>query len=293
MQTVKEPLPTPTSQVTPWAWTENDVWPEGGILLIYLLVGLMAGLASALLGIGAGVLIVPILTGFLRVPLRRAIGISIVTVLGVVTVGVVSEALTTRNIQWVLAVFLAVGAQTGVWIGGRVGPKIPERLLRYAFMLILLFTAAKLANLLPVGPSFGLFPREALWSAWVLSVLLLGMLAGFLSVLLGIGGGVVVVPGLLFLIEGIGFRAARATSLAMIIPTALTGTLVHLWQKNVLWRSVLSLVIPGFLGAVTGVVLANTVPSIWLRQLVFPIFLCIMIVRLGITNRIQKVSARN
>ena len=270
-----------TSSPNPRPWTETDLWPHGSHLVIYLLVGLIAGVASALLGIGSGVIIVPVLSGFLGVPLRRAIGISIVTVLGIVSVGVISESLATQNIQWTLALLLALGAQVGVRIGGKLGPRIPERALRYAFMALIAFTAVKLSGLLPLGGSVGLFPREHVWSAWCLIVLLLGVLAGFLSVLLGIGGGVVVVPGLLFLIEGLPFRAARATSLAMIIPTSLAGTIVHMRQKNVLWRSVIALIAPGFIGAVAGVFLANVVPNELLRQVIFPLFLAIMVIRLG------------
>lgn len=274
-----------TTQAPPkaerWPWTTEDVWPRGSILLVYLLLGLVAGTASSLLGIGSGVLIVPVLSGFLLVPLRRAIGVSIVTVFSIVVVGVASEALLKENIRWLLALILAIGAQVGVWIGAKVGPKIPERVLRYTFILVLLFTAAKMANLVPGGQSFGLVRHGGWFSPWTFLVLLLGVLAGALSVLLGIGGGVVVVPGLLFLVEGLGFRAARATSLAMILPTALTGTFVHIRQKNVLWRSVIPLVIPGFIGAVSGVILANVVAPVYLRQIIFPIFLCILVARLG------------
>lgn len=277
LSTTTEALPKPDV----WPWIEEDFWPQGSVLLIYMLIGLVAGIASALLGIGSGVVIVPVLSGFLRVPLRRAIGISIVTVFGIVVVGVASESLFKENIRWTLALCLAVGAQVGVWIGGRVGPKVPEKVLRYAFIVILLFTAAKLAGFVPGEQSFGVLRAGQWLSPWVAVVLLLGVLAGILSVLLGIGGGVVVVPGLLFLIDGIGFRAARATSLAMIVPTAFTGMLVHIRQKNVLWRSVVPLLVPGLLGAVAGVILANVVSAIYLRQIIFPIFLCIMVVRLG------------
>lgn len=277
MSTVTEALP----KTDRWPWTVEDVWPQGTILLVYLFIGLVSGVASALLGIGSGVVIVPVLSGFLHVPLRRAIGISIVTVFGIVSVGVASETFLKENIDWLLALVLAVGAQLGVWIGGKVGPKIPERALRYSFMFILFVTAVKMGGLLPGAQSFGLFHHGDWLSPWMLLVLLLGVFAGLLSVLLGIGGGVVAVPGLLFIVEGLGFRAARATSLAMIVPTALTGTIVHLRQQNVLWRSVIPLLVPGFLGAVAGVILANVTPPAYLSQIIFPIFLCIMVIRLG------------
>ena len=265
--------------------SEDDVWPHGTRLLLHVLLGLVAGMASALLGIGSGVVVVPVLTGFLGIPMKRAVGISIVTVFGVVCVGVASEVISTANIQWLPVLVLAIGAQVGVRIGGLIGPRISEKVLRWAFVALLTLTALKLAQIIPGGSSFGLFSQEQIWSAWSLVVMALGALAGLLSVLLGIGGGIVVVPGLLFLVDGLVFQAARATSLAMIIPTALTGVFVHVRQRNVLWRPVILLVVPGFFGAVAGVMLANVLPGEVLRQYVFPIFLAVMIAKLATTSR--------
>ena len=276
-------------------------------MVMLITVGLLAGVASALLGIGSGVLIVPILTGFLHVPLRRAVGISIVTVFGVVLAGVSIEAVAHANIRWLFALLIALGAQGGVWIGGKVGQRISERMLRYLFMALLVFTALKLSRVASIavdtwhiehewllgflrllglaGDGLGLFPATEIWSAWLIAVLALGVLAGMLSVLLGIGGGVVVVPGLLLLVEGLMFREARATSLAVIVPTSISGAIIHYRQKNILWRTVWPLVIPGFLGAFGGVMLANAVPNEVLRQVVFPAFLAVMVIRLGLKTK--------
>jgi uncharacterized protein len=260
---------------------ESDVFPQGSRLAGYLALGFMSGIASALLGIGSGVIIVPVLSGWFGVPIKRAVGISIATVLGIVGVGVISEAIATSNIQWMLALLLALGAQVGVRIGGYIGSKISNNALRWSFVALLSVTALKLAQIVP-GGSFGLFTQSEVWSPWVLTVLAVGTLAGALSVLLGIGGGVVVVPGLLFLIDGMAFQAARATSLAMIVPTSLAGTITHARKNNVLWRSVLPIVIPGLFGAVVGVALANILPGAMLRQYIFPIFLAVMVVRLSL-----------
>ena len=273
-----------SEQTMPTSFSD-DVWPRGAQFAFYVLLGLVDGLASALLGIGGGVLVVPVLTSFLGVPMRRAVGISIVTVFGVVCVGVVAEALATTNIQWLPVIVLAVGAQIGVRIGGRISRDVSGKTLRWAFVALLVLTTLKLAQILPGDTSFGLFTQDEILSAWSLTVLALGVLTGVISVLLGIGGGVVVVPGLLFLIDGLGFQAARATSLAMILPTSLAGAIVHVRQRNVPWRPVTLLVVPGFFGAVAGVVLANVMSGDVLRQYVFPVFLAIMAVRLATTSR--------
>ncbi len=261
-------------------WTDNNVWPSGKWLGGYMAIGLVAGIASAMLGIGSGVLIVPLLSGWFHVPIKRAVGISIVSVFGVVLVGVIAEAITTDNIHWFLAIMLAVGAQSGVRLGGWLSTRISNNVLRWSFIVMLIFTALKLAGLIPGDTAVGLFDRTEICSAWILTVLALGGLAGTLSVMLGIGGGIVAVPGLLFLVNEMSFQAARATSLAMIVPTSLAGTFTHASHKNVLWRSVIAIVVPGCVGAITGVILANIIPGAVLRGYVFPIFLGIMVIRL-------------
>jgi uncharacterized protein len=249
---------------------------------VYAAIGMIAGVASASLGIGGGVIVIPAISGFLGVPMRKAAGISIASVLGLVSVGVVSEVMSAHNIEWSLVLLLAAGAQIGVRIGNAVSDKVSERALRYGFMAILAFTAAKLSGLLTVTGASGLFPLGELWSYWSLAILGLGMTAGVISVLVGIGGGVVAVPGLLLLVDQLPFRAARATSLAMIVPTALAGTILHARRNNVLWRSVVPLAIPGCVGAVVGVLIANAAPNEIFRNVIFPLFMTITIIRLGL-----------
>ncbi len=264
-------------------WTESDVWPAGWYLASYLGIGVLVGLASALLGIGGGVLIVPLLTGLLGVPIRRAVAISIVTVLLVSSMGVARELQSGTTIPWLLTAVLAVGAQGGVWLGGKVHDRISDKALRYVFMVVLVLTAAKMANLRFLGPARGVVALEDPVH-WVSGALIVGGLAGLLSVLVGIGGGVVVVPGMALLIADIDFRVIQVVSLAMIIPTSLSGAYVHARRGNVLWRSVIALSLPGFAGVLAGVTLAHSMPPGWLKEIVFPIFLCLMVVRLGVVK---------
>ncbi len=264
--------------------TETDLWPKGWYLAAYLGTGLLVGLSSALLGIGGGVLIVPLLNGFLGVSIRRAVAISIVTVLFVSSIGVALEIGRGTVIPWLLVAFLAAGAQAGVWLGGKLHDRISDKTLRYVFMVVLLLTAVKMANLGILGSARGIIPYEDPFQ-WVAWVIVLGALAGLLSVLVGIGGGIVVVPGTALLLADIDFRVIQVVSLAMIIPTSLSGAYVHAQRGNVLWRSVLALSFPGCAGALAGVVLAHSVPSVWLKEIVFPIFLCLMVIRLGWMSR--------
>jgi hypothetical protein len=103
--------------------------------------------------------------------------------------------------------------------------------------------------------------------------ILLGSLAGFLAGLLGIGGGVILVPLFLWGFQMAGFspeilvHAAFGTSLAVIIPTALSSTLAHRKRGNVEWHQVLYLSIGGMPGAIGGASLAAVLPGDWLKGL--------------------------
>ncbi|MBE0575254.1 MAG: sulfite exporter TauE/SafE family protein [Desulfuromonadales bacterium] len=96
----------------------------------------------------------------------------------------------------------------------------------------------------------------------VFLILLFGTVAGFLAGLLGIGGGVVLVPLFLWLFPLAGFlpelvvHTAFGTSLAIILPTAVSSTLGHRKRRNVDWSMVLFLALGGVFGAFFGSSLA-------------------------------------
>jgi hypothetical protein len=80
----------------------------------------------------------------------------------------------------------------------------------------------------------------------------IGLLSGVTSGLFGVGGGVIMVPAMVLLMSMV-THSAVGTSLAVIIPTALIGTLQHHRQGNVDWRVALALapmaIVGGYLGA--------------------------------------------
>jgi hypothetical protein len=101
----------------------------------------------------------------------------------------------------------------------------------------------------------------------LLGYIMIGALAGLLAGLLGIGGGLVIVPALAFLFTGPGFGAANlmhfavGTSLATIVPTSLSSLLAHQRRGSVHWPAVRSL-LPGILlGGLGGAWLARQISS--------------------------------
>jgi uncharacterized membrane protein YfcA len=100
----------------------------------------------------------------------------------------------------------------------------------------------------------------------VVLALVLGFGAGAFSGLFGVGGGILFVPTLAFVV-GLGQLGAQATSLAAMIPVVAFGA----WQQhragNVRWREAMGIGLVSFVGVAGGAVLADSLPEALLRDL--------------------------
>jgi uncharacterized membrane protein YfcA len=89
----------------------------------------VAGLLSGLLGIGGGLIIVPALAGMLGVPLKRALGTSLVAVVVLVIPGTIVHA-ALGHIDWTAALLLVVASVPGARLGATIALGTRERTLR-------------------------------------------------------------------------------------------------------------------------------------------------------------------
>lgn len=189
-------------------------------------IGLAAGLLSGLFGVGGGTVIVPLLVLFLRFDQRLAAGTSLAAIVPTATVGVVSYAVS-GSVAWIPAIILAVSAVVGAQIGTWLLARLPQNALRWGFVGFLVIVIAMLFVVVP--------SRDAeLELTLLVGIALagLGLFTGIMAGLLGVGGGVIVVPALMFLF-GTSDLVAKGTSLLMMIPTALSGTVGNFRRRNV------------------------------------------------------------
>ena len=120
---------------------------------------------------------------------------------------------------------------------------------------------------------------------FILFLIAVGLFAGFMSGLLGVGGGFIFAPAMFFVLqasgvpEDIALLTAFGTSLAAALPTVLTGALSHTKQGNVVWRDA---VIMGGAGVVTGFIGGNvaTVLPVKLLTVLFALILIAGAIRL-------------
>jgi uncharacterized protein len=189
-------------------------------------IGLAAGLLSGLFGVGGGTVIVPMLVLLLGFDQRLASGTSLAAIVPTAAVGVVSYAVH-GSVAWIAGLILAVGAVIGAQIGTWLLHRTSVVVLRWAFIA---FLGVVIISLFLVIPS-----REAqLDITWGIGLALgaTGMVTGILSGLLGVGGGIIIVPALM-LGFGTSDLVAKGTSLLMMIPTAISGTVGNIRRKNV------------------------------------------------------------
>ncbi|HUF33209.1 MAG TPA: sulfite exporter TauE/SafE family protein [Acidimicrobiales bacterium] len=180
------------------------------------LVGAIAGALSGLFGVGGGIVIVPGLTGLTKMTQRMAHGVSLAAIVPIAAAGALGYLLDAK-VSFAVAALLVSGSLVGAWIGTHLLSVLPQRTLRVGFAAILVATGLRF--LLAPG---GVAERgDALLPDW--SAVVIGLVAGVLSGLLGVGGGIVMVPAMMLLL-GMSAVVAKGTSLLVILPTALLGT---------------------------------------------------------------------
>jgi len=199
---------------------------DARFLLTCVGIGLLAGLLSGLFGVGGGTVIVPFLVLFLTFDQRLAAGTSLAAIVPTAAIGVISYAVH-DSVAWIPALLLAAGAVVGAQIGTWLLPRVSLTVLRWAFVG---FLAAVIVSLFIVIPSRDAELDLTWWSG--LALVAVGVATGILSGLIGVGGGIVVVPALMVLF-GTSDLVAKGTSLLMMIPTALSGTIGNLRRGNV------------------------------------------------------------
>ena len=121
---------------------------------------------------------------------------------------------------------------------------------------------------------------EALLKPTVIKLVILGICSGILSGGLGVGGGILFVPGLVFILE-MNQKVAQGTSLAVMIPMALMGTLRYHWNPeiNLELPVILILAVSAIIGSNIGSSIAFVLPSNILRKC-FAVFIIIVGIRM-------------
>ena len=264
------------------------------------LLGLVVGILTGLFGAGGGFIITPALNIFLGLPMNMAVGTSACQVLGAASF-TMAHNYEKKMPGWKLAVIIGVGIPLGVFLGAKTVDHlkglppinvIGQEVDAVNFILLAIFA------LLLFGISFWM-----LYDSFVLRkhhseedelkhkgfltelrvppyvkcetipvgqtsiplLILVGVLMGFLSGLLGIGGGVIMMP-ILFYIIGQQAKYAVRTSVMLILMSGFFATISHAIHHNIDYYMVAFLIPGAFIGSRIGSAIHKKISAKSLRK---------------------------
>ncbi len=258
-------------------------------LLIYAVLGLLVGVVAGLFGVGGGLVVVPVMIftlDYFQVDSSITMKISLATSFATICFTSISSVYAHHRkqaVMWSIFQQLALGLVVGVAVGGVVVAQLPNNALKIIFACFIIFSAYKM--LTPVQGATTNTIKQL--SAPIMAVW--GLIIGFVSALVGIGGGALTVPFLSAL--GHNVRKAIATSSAGGFPIAVMGAIggiYHGWGNPALpdW-SIGYIYLPALIGisctsvlcAPLGARLAHHLPVNTLKRC-FGVFLLLMSIRI-------------
>lgn len=209
-----------------------------------VMVGLLAGLLSGMFGVGGGILVVPGLVLLAKMDQRFAHGTSLAAVLPI-SVSSLFTYWSHDHVDWTVAFWLSIGAVAGAVVGTRLLHVLPHRWLAIGFSAMLVAAAIRLF-MQTSGTG-----RDDLDAAMCVVLLAVGLVTGILAGLLGVGGGIVMVPAMMMILS-LTPAVAKGTSVAVIIPTSLMGTWRNRSANNVDLRAAGIVGVCGIFTAIVG-----------------------------------------
>ena len=226
------------------------------------------GLLSGLFGIGGGIVLIPLLALALKLNQHQAQGVALAAML--LPNGLPAVLYLRRmgvTIHWALVGMLTAGFLPAIWLGARIANLIPEVPLRIGFACVLTLLAAQI--LLQRKTTRICPPSQApmtLARAWRPG-LIIGGCGGLASGLLGIGGGIIMIPLMASMLDMPQHEAQTTSLLLMLPPIGLPGVIVYARSGAGLpWLALAGVAVGFLLGAYAGARAASRIRGPRLRQ---------------------------
>ena len=229
-------------------------------------IGVAAGFFGGLFGVGGGIVVVPLLVILVGLGSKEASATSLAAIGFTAVFGVIAYS-AIGHVAWRDAALVGLPRWPARSLGIQLQRRVSSRELTLLFAGLLIVVAVRL-----------FFAMTE-----VVLALVLGLGAGVLSGMFGVGGGILFVPTLTLVI-GLTQIEAEATSLAAMVPVVAVGA----WRQNrhglVRWRVATIVGLASGLGVIGGVILAEALPEHALRKL-FALLLVVTAVQLVVSAR--------
>lgn len=244
--------------------------------------GALAGLTAGFIGVGGGVVLTPLCLliypavgagGDDLIKIIFGTNMSLIMAFSIAAVLAHSEE---KAVDWRTVFIMGPLAIAGSFMGGALATVADPGILRRAYAVFLLFASALLVVQGSTKPSGAHGERRGILPTGLLP--LLGLIAGVLGAFLGIGGGIVMIPGLILLF-GMPVSRVAATSSSVIVFIGLAGMISYMWYGRgiaglpawstgyVWWAAALPIMLAGIPAARLGAKLNARASSLLIRRI--------------------------
>jgi uncharacterized membrane protein YfcA len=227
--------------------------------IVFLIVGVSAGVLSGMFGIGGGIVIVPVLVAFFGYGFTEAVATSLAALLMPVAIFAVIAYYRAGKLRLSISAIIAFGLIFGGLAGAELAQRLDVSIVERLYGLFLLYAGWRFveprkwlaeyrSGVAPAAPPQTETPQVAWY--WIL---LLGLGAGVVSGMFGVGGGIVIVPALVTFLH-FDQKLAVGTSLGALLLPVGAGAVYSYYQAGVLDLQAavfvaLGLVVGAFIGA--------------------------------------------
>ena len=236
------------------------------------IIGLIAGIFGGLVGLGGGVIMIPLMVRIKQLSQHQAHGTSLMALVFTGLSGAVTYYLN-GSVDILASVLLAAAAIFTARFGALYANSLPEWHLKRAFGIFVILVSL----ILLAKPYFAQVSHPV--SGWPKVAVLLasGALAGFFSGMMGVGGGSLMVPALVLLV-GHSQHTAQGSSLLAMVPAGSVGAYTHWRLGNVVTKILPGLIVGIILVTYLGGTLAHFLAEANLR-LIFAVVLILLGIR--------------
>lgn len=244
-----------------------------------LWIGLVAGGFGGLLGLGGGVIMIPLMVRFYGLNQHQAHGTSLAALVFTGLSGAFTYYLN-GSVDVLAAALLAATAMFTASLGALFANSLPEWQLKGAFGVFLILVSI----LLLMKPYYAQYSQVTTGWTKVAILLASGVVSGFLAGLMGVGGGSIMVPAMVLFL-GFTQHMAQGSSLLAMVPAGASGAITHWRPGNVVTTIVPGLIMGIIVGTYGGGTLAHMLDEATLR-----VIFAAMLTWLGVRD-IRKAAA--
>jgi hypothetical protein len=220
-------------------------------------LALVGGIVFGIFGAGGSILLIPILVYVLGVPVKEALGMSLLILTMTGGFATVAHA-RSGNVRWWIGLRWAGLGMVGAYAGGRMAELVPPSVLLMIFATVVVVAA--LVMIRRRVPS----PRSEVASLPMKKVVSVGLVLGFFTGMIGVGGGFLLVP-VLMLLCGVDIKHAIGTSVLIITINSFGGFLGFAAHETFNWYDTAVIAAFNATGSVLGERLGKPLPSHRLR----------------------------